>query len=158
MPSVHDFTATSIDGHDVSLASFAGQVLLVVNTASRCGFLPQYGGLDELHRDLGPRGFSVLGFPCNQFAHQEPGSNNDIAAFCQGRGVSFPVFARIDVNGGAAHPLYQHLRSARRGLFGSGSIKWNFTKFLVDRAGRVADRFGPAVTPARLRPDIERLL
>ena len=158
MPSVHDFTATSIDGHDVSLASFAGQVLLVVNTASRCGFPPQYGGLDELHRDLGPRGFSVLGFPCNQFAHQEPGSNNDIAAFCQGRGVSFPVFARIDVNGGAAHPLYQHLRSARRGLFGSGSIKWNFTKFLVDRAGRVADRFGPAVTPARLRPDIERLL
>ena len=159
MASVHDFSATTVDGREVALSAFAGQVLLIVNTASRCGFTPQYAGLETLHRDLGPRGFSVLGFPCNQFAGQEPGTNDEIASFCDREyQVSFPMFARIEVNGGNTHPLYQHLKSARRGLFGSGAIKWNFTKFLVARDGTVLNRFGPAVSPDRLRPEIEHAL
>ncbi len=159
MASVHEFSATSIDGREIPLASYAGKVLLVVNTASKCGFTPQYAGLEHLQRTIGPRSFSVLGFPCNQFAGQESGTDNEIAAFCAARyDVSFPMFGRIEVNGGGAHPLYEHLRSARRGLFGSGAVKWNFTKFLVDKAGAVVNRFGPAVGPERIRPDIERLL
>ena len=158
MPSVHDFHASTIGGSEVSLASYAGQVLLVVNTASQCGLTPQYSALEQLYLDLGPRGFCVLGFPCNQFGRQEPGSNDDIAAFCARRAVTFPMFARIDVNGRNAHPLYAHLRSARPGLLGSGAVKWNFTKFLVDRAGVVAARFGPAVRPASIRPKAEQLL
>ncbi len=159
MASVHDFSAVSIDGRHVPLASFARQVLLVVNTASRCGFTPQYAGLEQLHRTLGQRGFSVLGFPCNQFAAQEPGSDAEIAMFCAASyQISFPMFGRIDVNGSGAHPLYQHLKAAGRGLFGSGTVKWNFTKFLVDKAGAVVNRFGPAVGPDRIRPAIERLL
>ena len=159
MASVHDFSATAIDGREIPLASYAGQVLLVVNTASKCGFTPQYAGLELLARSLGPRGFSVLGFPCNQFGNQEPGSNADIAAFCSTNyEVSFPIFARMEVNGRGTHPLYQHLKDARRGLFGSGAVKWNFTKFLVDRSGQVVNRYGPAVGPERIRPHIERLL
>ena len=159
MPSVHHFSATSIDGREVPLASYAGQVLLVVNTASRCGFTPQYAGLEALQRGLGPRGFSVLGFPCNQFAGQEPGSNEEIASFCATEyDVSFPLFARVEVNGSGAHPLFGHLKAQRRGLFGSGAVKWNFTKFLVDKAGAVVNRYGPAVGPERIRPEIERLL
>ena len=159
MASLHDFSAETIDGRHLALSTFAGQVLLVVNTASRCGFTPQYAGLETLHRDLAPRGFTVLGFPCNQFANQEPGASADIAAFCEREyHVTFPLFARVDVNGGNAHPLYRHLKGARRGLFGSGSIKWNFTKFLVGRHGQVINRFGPAVSPDRLRPEVERAL
>ena len=136
MPSVHDFSAETIDGRHLSLATYAGQVLLVVNTASRYGFTPQYAGLETLHRELAPRGFSVLGFPCNQFAAQESGTNEEIAAFCEREyEVTFPLFARIDVNGEHAHPLYRHLKAARPGLFGSGAVKWNFTKFLVGRGG-----------------------
>jgi glutathione peroxidase len=159
MATVHDFSATAIDGSDVRLADYAGQVLLLVNTASKCGFTPQYAALESLQRRLGPRGFSVLGFPCNQFGNQEPGSNAEIASFCTTKfDVSFPMFARIEVNGANAHPLYAHLKSARRGLFGTGAVKWNFTKFLVDKAGNVANRYGPAVGPERIIPDIEKLL
>ncbi len=159
MGKLHEFSARSIDGGEVPLAGYAGRVLLIVNTASRCGFTGQYGGLESLHRALGPRGFSVLAFPCNQFAHQEPGSSEEIAAFCRTRyDVTFPVFERIDVNGSAAHPLFAFLKQQRRGLLGSGTIKWNFTKFLVDAGGRVRERFGPAVTPERIRPVAERLL
>ena len=154
-----EFSARTADGRDTTLGLYAGQVLLVVNTASRCGFTPQYEGLDELHRTLGPAGFSVLGFPCNQFANQEPGSDADIQSFCSRRyHVSFPVFARIEVNGPRAHPLYSYLKSEKRGLLGSGTIKWNFTKFLLDRAGTVRERFAPSMTPARIRPAIERIL
>src|SRR5215469_17594588 len=129
MSGVHDFSAKSLAGEDVSLNEFKGKVLLIVNTASKCGFTPQYRGLEALHRELSPRGFSVLGFPCNQFGHQEPGTAEQIEQFCTDKyEVSFPMFARIEVNGRGAHPLYTHLKRARRGLLGS-SIKWNFTKF-----------------------------
>lgn len=159
MPSVHDFTARRADGDGMRLDQFRGQVLLVVNVASRCGFTPQYAGLERLQRELGGRGFSVLGFPCNQFAGQEPGSDADIQQFCSSRyDVSFPVLARVEVNGDNADPLWRHLKTSRSGLLGTGGIKWNFTKFLVDGAGRVRDRFGPAVKPERIRPAIERLL
>lgn len=159
MAGLEDVSARTIDGRDVPLSTYAGQVLLVVNTASRCGFTPQYAGLEELHRRFSPRGFAVLGFPCNQFAHQEPGSDSEIASFCDTTyGVSFPMFGRIDVNGPGTHPLYVYLKGSRPGLFGTGAIKWNFTKFLLDRTGKVVDRCGPAVTPAKLAPRIEKLL
>ncbi len=158
MAGVHDFTATSLAGEEVPLQRFAGQVLLIVNTASKCGFTPQYRGLEALHRELSPRGFSVLGFPCNQFGHQEPGTAKQIEEFCSGKyDVSFPMFARIDVNGPAAHPLYAYLKRAKRGLLGS-SIKWNFTKFVVDRSGKVVARHAPTTKPENLRQEIEALL
>jgi glutathione peroxidase len=158
MPGVYDFTATSLAGEDIPLKRFEGQVLLIVNTASKCGFTPQYEGLEALHRELSPRGFAVLGFPCNQFGAQEPGDAKQIAEFCKREyEVSFPMFAKIDVNGPGAHPLYVHLKGAKSGLLGS-SIKWNFTKFLVDRSGKVVARHAPTAAPQGLKKDIEALL
>lgn len=154
-----EFKAERLQGEPQSLADFAGQVLLIVNTASRCGFTPQYAGLEALYQRYKPRGLTILGFPCNQFGAQEPGAADEIASFCQMNfGVSFPMFAKIDVNGDNAHPLYQHLKKAAPGLLGSEGIKWNFTKFLVNRAGDVIERFAPATTPDAIAKDIEALL
>ena len=159
MTAVQDFSARDLSGIDVPLAQFRGRVLLVVNTASRCGFTPQYAGLERLHEDLSPRGFAVLGFPCNQFGAQEPGEAAEIAQFCETTfGVRFPVFAKVEVNGPGAHPFFQWLKREAKGLLGSQRIKWNFTKFLIDRDGRVVRRFAPNATPESIRPDIERLL
>lgn len=159
MPSVHDFTAKSLSGEDVSLADFRGKVLLIVNTASKCGFTPQYAGLEKLHEELSPRGFAVLGFPCNQFGQQEPGDAQEIQKFCSlTYNVTFPMFAKIDVNGANAHPLYEFLKSEKSGLLGIEAIKWNFSKFLVDQQGRVVERYAPTTTPASLKGDIEALL
>ena len=158
MAGIYDFTATSLAGEDVPLKRYEGQVLLIVNTASACGFTPQYKGLEALHRALGARGFSVLGFPCNQFGGQEPGDAKQIEQFCATNyAVSFPLFAKIEVNGGGAHPLYQYLKSEKSGLLGS-SIKWNFTKFLVDRSGKVVARHAPTTSPEALTKEIEALL
>ena len=158
MPGVYDFSAQSLSGEDVPLQRFEGQVLLIVNTASACGFTPQYQGLETLQRELAPRGFSVLGFPCNQFGGQEPGDAKAIAEFCESNyHVSFPMFDKIDVNGGNAHPLYRYLKGEKSGLLGS-AIKWNFTKFLVDRVGKVVARHAPTARPEGLRQDIEALL
>ena len=158
MAGVYDFTATSLAGEEIPLQRFEGQVLLIVNTASACGFTPQYRGLQALHQALGPRGFSVLGFPCNQFGSQEPGDAAQIEQFCSSNyAVSFPMFAKIDVNGHNAHPLYQYLKGEKSGLLGA-SIKWNFTKFLVDRAGRVVARHAPTTGPEALTQEIEALL
>ena len=158
MAGIYDFTATSLAGEDVPLKRYEGQVLLIVNTASACGFTPQYKGLEALQRTLGPRGFSVLGFPCNQFGAQEPGDAAQIEQFCSSNyAVSFPMFAKIEVNGGEAHPLYQYLKHEKSGLLGP-SIKWNFTKFLVDRSGNVVARHAPTTTPEGLTKEIEALL
>ena len=158
MAGIYDFTATSLAGEDVALKRFEGQVLLIVNTASACGFTPQYRGLEALQKQLGPRGFFVLGFPCNQFGRQEPGDAKAIGEFCASNyAVTFPLFAKIEVNGDRAHPLYRYLKSEKSGLLGA-SIKWNFTKFLVDRAGRVVARHAPTATPESLRKEIEALL
>ncbi|TNM38515.1 glutathione peroxidase [Nocardioides albidus] len=158
MTSLHDFKATAIDGSEVDLSSYDGSVVLVVNTASKCGFTPQYQGLQELYATYGERGFAVLGFPCDQFGHQEPGAEDEIAAFCERNyGVSFPMFAKIDVNGKDAHPLYEWLKKERSGLIG-GAIKWNFTKFLVGRDGAVVERYAPTTEPAKLAGDIEQAL
>jgi glutathione peroxidase len=158
MTTLGDFTATAIDGTEADLSAYEGQVVLVVNTASQCGFTPQYRGLQELQDTYAERGFTVLGFPCDQFGHQEPGTEEEISAFCERSfGVDFPLFAKVDVNGSAAHPLFAWLRSERSGLLG-GRIKWNFTKFLVARDGTVVDRFGPTTRPERIAADIERVL
>ena len=158
MSDVYDFTAQSLAGDEVQLRRYAGRVLLIVNTASACGFTPQYRGLEALQQAYGPRGFSVLGFPCNQFGGQEPGDARQIEQFCSSTyDVSFPMFAKIDVNGSRAHPLYTYLKSEKTGLLGS-AIKWNFTKFLVDRTGKVVGRFAPTVTPDGLKKEIEALL
>jgi glutathione peroxidase len=158
MSGVYDFTARSLAGEDVPLRRFEGQVLLIVNTASACGFTPQYQGLEALHRELTPRGFAVLGFPCNQFGGQEPGNATEIAAFCSSNyHVSFPMFDKIDVNGADAHPLYRYLKGEKSGLLGS-AVKWNFTKFLADRAGKVVARHAPTARPEGLRQEIEALL
>ena len=158
MTTVYDFSAAKLDGVEQPLKAYEGQVLLIVNTASACGFTPQYAQLEELQRKLGSRGFSVLGFPCNQFGGQEPGSAQDIAAFCSTKyDVTFPMFAKIDVNGPNALPLFDHLKAEKTGLLGS-SIKWNFTKFLVDRAGKVVGRYASTVSPNALTRDIEKLL
>ncbi|AUD00011.1 glutathione peroxidase [Bradyrhizobium sp. SK17] len=158
MATVYDFTAKSLAGEDMPLRQFEGQVLLIVNTASACGFTPQYKGLQELHAGLSPRGFAVLGFPCNQFGAQEPGDARQIATFCETNyAVTFPMFAKIDVNGSGAHPLYEHLKREKSGLLGP-AIKWNFTKFLVDRAGKVVARHAPTARPEGLKKDIEALL
>ncbi|MFT3941405.1 glutathione peroxidase [Rhodopseudomonas sp. BR0C11] len=158
MASIYDFTAKSLAGKDVALKDFEGKVLLIVNTASACGFTPQYKGLEALQQKYGARGFSVLGFPCNQFGAQEPGDEAQIAQFCSTNyGVSFPMFAKIDVNGAGAHPLYKFLKDEKGGLLGS-AIKWNFTKFLVDRSGRVVSRHAPTTTPEALSKEIETLL
>ena len=159
MTTVHDFTAKSLSGEDVSLADFRGKVLLIVNTASKCGFTPQYAGLEKLQEELSPRGFAVLGFPCNQFGQQEPGDAQEIQKFCSlSYNVTFPMFAKIDVNGADAHPLYEFLKIEKSGLLGIEAIKWNFSKFLVDQEGRVVERYAPTTTPASLKGDIEALL
>ena len=158
MVGIYDIAAISLAGDDVPLKRFEGQVLLIVNTASACGFTPQYRGLEALQQELGPRGFSVLGFPCNQFGHQEPGDAKAIEQFCDSKyAVTFPMFAKIDVNGDDAHPLYRYLKREKSGLLGS-SIKWNFTKFLVDRSGQVVARHAPTTTPESLKKEIEALL
>jgi glutathione peroxidase len=158
MSAIYQFTANSLAGEEVPLRRFERQVLLIVNTASKCGFTPQYRGLEDLHRDFGPRGFSVLGFPCNQFGAQEPGKASEILEFCSTNyNVTFPLFEKIDVNGANAHPLYEYLKRQQSGLLGS-SIKWNFTKFLVDRAGKVVARYAPTARPEGLRQQIETLL
>ena len=158
MSGIVDFTAKSLAGEDVPLKRFEGQVLLIVNTASGCGFTPQYKGLEALQQAFAPRGFSVLGFPCNQFGGQEPGDASQIEQFCSTNyAVSFPMFAKIDVNGSNAHPLYQYLKNAKAGLLGS-SIKWNFTKFLLDRSGKVVARHAPTTKPEGLTKEIEALL
>ena len=158
MSGIVDFTAKSLAGEEVPLKRFEGQVLLIVNTASGCGFTPQYKGLEALQRQFAPRGFSVLGFPCNQFGGQEPGDARQIEQFCSTNyAVSFPMFAKIDVNGSNAHPLYQYLKNAKAGLLGS-SIKWNFTKFLLDRSGKVVARHAPTAKPEGLTKEIEALL
>jgi glutathione peroxidase len=159
MSTIYDFEARQIDGKTVPLDQFKGKAMLVVNTASACGYTPQFGGLEELHKAYGPKGLVVLGFPCNQFGAQDPGSNEDISAFCQlNYGVSFPMMAKIDVNGPAADPLYKWLSKEAPGLLGSTSIKWNFTKFLVGKDGRVIKRYAPADAPAALAKDIEAAL
>jgi glutathione peroxidase len=159
MSSIHDFEALSIDGKPVSLAQFKGKPMLIVNTASACGFTPQFGGLEKLHKTYGARGLVVLGFPCNQFGSQDPGSNDEIASFCQlNYGVSFPMMEKINVNGTDAHPLYQWLTAEAPGLLGSKAIKWNFTKFLVGKDGRVIKRYAPQDAPEKLAADIEAAL
>jgi glutathione peroxidase len=156
--SIHDFSARLGTGEDKKLADYSGQVLLVVNVASKCGFTPQYKGLQALQEQYGSRGFAVLAFPCDQFGHQEPGTDAEIAGFCDTNyGVTFPLFAKIAVNGPAAHPLYVWLKSQKGGLLGDG-IKWNFTKFLIDRAGAVQARYAPTSTPESLAKDIAALL
>ena len=156
MTNVYDFEALSIDGKPVALKKFKGKVLLIVNTASACGFTPQFAGLEQLHESYGKQGLVVLGFPCNQFGAQDSGSNSEIAGFCQlNYGVTFPMMAKIEVNGAGTHPLYQWLASEAPGLLGSKSIKWNFTKFLVGKDGQVLKRYAPTDTPESLRKDIE---
>jgi glutathione peroxidase len=159
MSSIYDFDAQSIDGKKVPLKRFQGKPLLIVNTASACGFTPQFGGLEKLHQTYGSRGLVVLGFPCNQFGAQDPGSDGEIASFCQlNYGVTFPMMSKIEVNGDAAHPLYQWLTAEAPGLLGSKAIKWNFTKFLVGKDGRVIKRYAPQDAPEKLAADIEAAL
>ena len=157
--TIYDFEAKSISGKDIALSDFKGQVMLIVNTASKCGFTPQFGGLEALHKTYAGKGLAVLGFPCNQFGSQDPGADGEIAAFCQvNYGVSFPMMSKIDVNGSAAHPLYQWLSAEAPGLLGSKSIKWNFTKFLVGKDGQVIKRYAPTDKPADLAKDVEAAL
>ncbi|MET0378540.1 MAG: glutathione peroxidase [Spongiibacteraceae bacterium] len=157
--SVYEFSAHSLSGEPVSLADYSGRVLLIVNTASKCGFTPQYQELEQLYERYREQGFAVLGFPCNQFGQQEPGDANAIGAFCEKNyGVNFPMFEKIDVNGEQTHPLYRHLKAAAPGLLGTQSIKWNFTKFLVDRSGLLVKRYAPKVKPLDITRDIEELL
>ena len=159
MTAITDIPVTAADGSATTLAPYAGQVLLIVNVASKCGFTPQYEGLEALHRDFKDRGFEVLGFPCNQFGAQEPGDAAEIANFCSlTYDVTFPLYAKIDVNGDAAAPLYRHLKAEAPGVLGTEGIKWNFTKFLVDRSGKVVDRYAPTTKPADIAADIETLL
>jgi glutathione peroxidase len=157
--NVFDFQATSLDGKPIDLSAYRGKVLLVVNTASECGFTPQYKGLEQVYEQLRDRGLIVLGFPCNQFGKQEPGTEADIGAFCEKNyGVSFPMFAKIEVNGDDAHPLYKFLKEQAPGLLGTQGIKWNFTKFLVNKDGKVVERYAPQTKPAEIVGDIEKLL
>jgi glutathione peroxidase len=157
--NVFDFHATALDGAPIDLSRYRGKVVLIVNTASACGFTPQYKGLEAVYRQFRERGVEVLGFPCNQFGQQESGSEAEIGAFCEKNyGVTFPLFAKVDVNGAAAHPLFQHLKHAAPGLLGTQRIKWNFTKFLVGPDGRVVKRYAPQTKPEAIAADIEQLL
>ena len=159
MASIYDFEAQQIGGQSVPLAQFRGKPMLIVNTASACGFTPQFAGLEQLHKRYADRGLVVLGFPCNQFGAQDPGRNDEIGAFCtKNYGVSFPMMAKIDVNGAEAHPLYKWLTAEAPGLLGTKGIKWNFTKFLVGKDGAVIKRYAPTDTPASLAKDIEAAL
>ena len=157
--TVHDYSAKTIDGEDRKLSDYKGKVMMIVNTASKCGFTPQYEGLEKVFRELRGRGLVVLGFPCDQFGHQEPGDENEIKQFCSlNYDVSFPMFSKVDVNGDHAHPLFKHLKNEAPGLLGSQGIKWNFTKFLVDKSGKVVRRYGSMDKPESLLKDIEKLL
>jgi glutathione peroxidase len=157
--SIYDFHAKTIDGSDQSLEEYRDQVLLIVNVASKCGFTPQYTGLEALHRKLHPRGFSVLGFPCDQFGRQEPGNEQEIRSFCTTKyDVTFPLFSKIEVNGPETHPLYKYLKHSQPGILGSEAIKWNFTKFLVDRNGEVVKRFGSVDKPEAIEGEVSALL
>ncbi len=159
MTSVYDFSATAIDGAETALEQYRGQALLIVNTASKCGFTGQYAGLEALHRQYADMPFQVLGFPCNQFGGQEPGRAAEIASFCSTTyGVDFPMFDKVEVNGPDRHPLYAWLTSQKKGFLGSRDIKWNFTKFLTDREGRVVARYAPQVEPEAIKADIEKLI
>jgi glutathione peroxidase len=158
MTSLQDFSATAIDGEEVELSAYDGQVVLVVNTASECGFTPQYKGLQQLHEQYADRGFTVLGFPCDQFGNQEPGDDAEISGFCERNfGVTFPLFSKVEVNGDDAHPLYKWLREQKSGLMGN-KIKWNFTKYLVGRDGQVIERYAPTTKPEKLTDDVEKAL
>lgn len=157
--TIYDFSAKDIKGNEVSLADYQGKVLLIVNTASKCGFTPQFEGLQNLHKELGDKGFEVLGFPCNQFLSQDPGDEGAISQFCSlNYGVSFPMFAKIEVNGEGTHPLFRFLKKEAKGLMGSEKVKWNFTKFLVDSNGQVVRRYAPTAKPEEIQADIEKLL
>lgn len=157
--SIYGFSAPTLAGKPVSLQDYAGKVVLIVNTASKCGFTPQYKGLEQLYQKYRDRGLVILGFPCNQFGQQEPGGASQISEFCElNYGVSFPMFDKVDVNGKQAHPLFDFLKSQKPGLLGSQSIKWNFTKFLVNRQGEVLSRYAPLTAPEKLEADIEKLL
>ena len=157
--TVYDFKARTIDGRDVSISEYKGKVLLIVNVASRCGFTPQYRGLEELYERFQDRGFEVLGFPCNQFRNQEPGSEDEIRNFCDLQfGVRFPLFAKIAVNGPGAHPLYEYLKKSKPGFLGTRRIKWNFTKFLIDRQGNPVRRYSPQTSPGAIEKDIQAAL
>ena len=157
--TVYDFKARTIDGEEVSLSHYRGKVLLIVNVASRCGFTPQYRGLEELYERFGKSGFEVLGFPCNQFGKQEPGTDSDIRGFCDLQyGVRFPLFSKIDVNGSGTHPLYEFLKKSKPGFLGTKRIKWNFTKFLIDRNGKPLKRYSPQTTPDKIEKDLQAAL
>ena len=159
MTGIYDFTASTITGEEKTLADFKGKVVLIVNTASKCGFTPQYNGLEALYKQYHDQGLEILGFPCNQFAKQESGTDAEIHAFCSKNfGVSFPLFAKVEVNGDDAHPLFKYLKDQAPGVFGSKGIKWNFTKFLVDRNGKVISRYAPTTTPDALARDIKKFL
>lgn len=159
MTTLADFTADTLTGQGQPLSEYDGKVVLVVNTASKCGFTPQFEGLETLWQEYGEQGLVVLGFPCNQFANQEPGDDAAIGEFCTANyGVTFPMFSKVDVNGSAAHPLYQWLQAEQGGLLGSKRIKWNFTKYLIGRDGKVIDRFGPTTKPEKIAPAIEKAL
>ncbi len=158
MTTLHEFSATAIDGQEIDLSAYDGQVVLVVNTASQCGFTPQYQGLQSLHEEYGEQGFAVLGFPCDQFGNQEPGEDTEIAGFCERNfGVTFPLFSKVEVNGDDAHPVYRWLRDQKGGLLGD-KIKWNFTKYLIGKDGQVIDRYSPTTKPEKLSGDIEKAL
>ena len=159
MTTIYDFQAELLEGEQKNLADYQGKVLLVVNTASQCGLTPQFEGLEKLYQDYQQQGLLILGFPCNQFAQQDHASNEEIGSFCQRNyGVSFPMFAKVDVNGPTAHPLYQYLTTEAKGILGSQSIKWNFTKFLINQKGQVVKRYAPIVKPEKIAKDIQRLL
>ena len=156
---IYDIEVTSLEGEAGPLRQYEGKVMLIVNTASKCGFTPQFEGLETLHTKYADQGLAVLGFPCNQFRQQDPGTAAEIGAFCQKNyGVSFPMHEKIDVNGAEAHPLYQHLTAEKKGLLGSAGVKWNFTKFLVNQRGEVVERFAPSTKPAKIAGTIEKLL
>lgn len=157
--SIYSFHAKGIKGEEVSLDTYRQKVLLIVNVASKCGFTPQYAALEKLYQKYKDQGFTVLAFPCNQFGHQEPGTSQEIADFCSlNFGVNFPIFQKIEVNGENTHPIYKFLKSQKKGLFGTEAIKWNFTKFLLDRSGMVVGRFGSATKPESLEAEVERIL
>ena len=156
--SVYQFNANTLSGEEVSLDTYKGKVLLIVNTASKCGLTPQYEGLEALYKELNSDGLEILGFPCNQFGKQEPGDSTEIASFClKNYGVSFPMFEKIDVNGDDAHPLYKYLKGEAKGLLGSEAIKWNFTKFLINKEGEVVERYAPTTPPEKIKADIQKL-
>lgn len=159
MTDIYEFSGKNIKGEDVPLSDYKGKVLLIVNTASKCGFTPQYKGLENLYKDYQDKGLEILGFPCNQFGKQEPGNSDDISEFCElNFGVTFPLFEKVEVNGPNTHPLYDYLKKQAPGLLGSGAIKWNFTKFLVDGDGNVVKRFAPTDTPEKIEKHVKTLL